>query len=205
MKKGFTLVELLATILILGVLTTIATVSINSILKNAREKAYNLQIENIKDGAKSWAAKNMFDLKDDGSVTLTLYFLKQKGLVEQDIKNPDTDELFEDDLLITITNNNGYVYDVIENENEIIFNENILVVINGTLVENIVSKEGTYIDKGIIAKDKNENTLNYTTTIIKDNNTIENINLNEKEKYIITYEINYLGNTSIIQRKINIT
>ena len=50
-KKGFTLVELLATILILAIVLGIGTISITSIIKNSKEKNYKLLVTNIKDAA----------------------------------------------------------------------------------------------------------------------------------------------------------
>ena len=44
-KKGFTLIELLGTIVILGILTTIAIVSVNKIMQSSHEKYYDKQKE----------------------------------------------------------------------------------------------------------------------------------------------------------------
>ena len=53
-RKGFTLVELLATITILGIIVTIGGVSISSIMKNARENEYKLLVSNIKDAVEAY-------------------------------------------------------------------------------------------------------------------------------------------------------
>ena len=47
-RKGFTLVELLATLVILGLIVSIGSVAITKTIKNSREKNYNILIENIK-------------------------------------------------------------------------------------------------------------------------------------------------------------
>ncbi len=46
---GFTLVELLATIVLLALVIGIASYSINAIIKNSQEKNYQLLINNIYD------------------------------------------------------------------------------------------------------------------------------------------------------------
>ena len=63
-NKGFTLAELLGVIIILAVIALIATVSISSSMRSSREELYNLQIENIINGAKTWASGNVFELPE---------------------------------------------------------------------------------------------------------------------------------------------
>ena len=55
MKKGFTLVELLATIVIIGVVALIAVPSVVDNIKLSKEKLYKTQIQNIEIAAKKWA------------------------------------------------------------------------------------------------------------------------------------------------------
>ena len=117
MNKGFTLAELLGVVIILGVIATIATISINSSMRKSKEDLYQVQINNIISGAKTWANENVFDLpENDGeSITLTLLQLKQAGFVESDITNPKTNELFSDSLQVKITKvDNNYKYEIIE-------------------------------------------------------------------------------------------
>ena len=115
-KKAFTLVELIAVLLLLGVLGLIATVTISNELKENKETLYNVQLENIKRSDQNWASNNVFNLPDkDGEfVTITLGQLKQEGLSE-DVINPKTNEPFKDSLQIKITmNDNSYIYEIIE-------------------------------------------------------------------------------------------
>jgi len=48
-KKGFTLIEMLAVIMLLGILTTIAVVSYTNYLNTSREKSFNLAENSFKD------------------------------------------------------------------------------------------------------------------------------------------------------------
>lgn len=53
-NKGFTLIELMATIMLLSVIMTIGTVSVVSAIKTSKEKSYDVLVSNIKTAAKSF-------------------------------------------------------------------------------------------------------------------------------------------------------
>ena len=53
-QKGFTLVELLATIIILALMIGIGTYSITSIIRNSKQKNYENLIDSIKSGAETY-------------------------------------------------------------------------------------------------------------------------------------------------------
>ena len=112
MKKGFTLIELLAVLVILGLLGLIVIPVVDKILKDSRNDLYDLQIKNIEDGARSWAAKNPLTLPENGnSTTKTIAELEEEGFIEVDVKNPKTGEVFCDDSYVTITNTgSGFTY-----------------------------------------------------------------------------------------------
>lgn len=111
MKKnqGFTLVELLAVIAILSIISLIAIPTVGRTTNTSKEKLYNIQMNNLKFGAKNWGADHPFHLPSVGNTkTLTLLELKQGGYVDSDITNPKTKEKFDDDCTkVIITNNNG--------------------------------------------------------------------------------------------------
>lgn len=115
-NKGFTLVEVLGVIIILGAIAAIATITVNNTLKENKQNLYDIQISYIITGAKSWASSHVFELpENDGEViTLTLGQLKQEGLVENDITNPITKQPFDNSMQITITKvDNNYEYKII--------------------------------------------------------------------------------------------
>ena len=56
-KKGFSIPELLAVIVIMGILVTIATASYNGISKSIKEKTYQNKINLIKAKAKTIGGK----------------------------------------------------------------------------------------------------------------------------------------------------
>ena len=103
-KKGFTLVELLAVIIILSLLALLASTSITKIVKDSKSDLYDTQINLIKSAAEAWGADNLYDLPESGTCKyLKLNDLKRYGLIDSEIKNPKTNELFSDELIIKIS------------------------------------------------------------------------------------------------------
>lgn len=103
-NSGFTLVELLAVILILSLLTVLATTSVTKIVKDSKNRLYKAQIESIKASAESWASENLSLLPQSGECAyLTLKNLKTYGVVDDDVKDPRTNSLLSDDMKIKIT------------------------------------------------------------------------------------------------------
>ena len=53
-KKGFTLVELIGTIVVLALVVSISAYAITNIINSAKEKNYDLLIKNIKDASETY-------------------------------------------------------------------------------------------------------------------------------------------------------
>ena len=111
-KRGFTLVELLAVLVILSVISLIAVPAVIKSVKNARENAYNTSIINIKLAMQSWKNDHANMLPKRGErLYLTIAQLKHELYLEQELKNPKTNELFPNDTLLYISNDSaGYHY-----------------------------------------------------------------------------------------------
>ena len=66
-KKGFTLVEVLAVIVILGILSTIGTVSIINLRKKQEEKFNNTQLQIFKQTSQTYFTDNKSKLPRPGT------------------------------------------------------------------------------------------------------------------------------------------
>lgn len=114
-NKGFTLVELLAILVILGVLATIITPVVQKTLKANKEKVYEIMVEQVKDYTKDYLAKNTSVLPDEPGDTSIVKFidLKKEGLLQINVVNPITGNIISNESVVRITKkNNNYVYEV---------------------------------------------------------------------------------------------
>ena len=119
MNKGFTLVELLAVIIILSLISLITGVAVTNVLRNTKEDLSDTQLGLIKSAAESWSIDNLNRLPNINSCSyLTLYDLKAYGLLDESIIDPLTDQEYPDSLVIkisnigTINNKPNYTYEV---------------------------------------------------------------------------------------------
>lgn len=108
-KNGFTLLEVLGVIVLLGVIALLVITLSNRILGKSKQSLYESQIETVINSAKKWTIANSNELpmrSEDPAYSLSFTKLAEDGYI-------DSDEL------INPTNNKkmcGYI--------EIIYNEN---------------------------------------------------------------------------------
>lgn len=125
MRKGFTLVELLAVLVIIGVIAMIAVPTIGNSIDISREKAYDEQIDIIENAARTYMAKNSKLLSKE-CVAIPIGNIKKAGLLSnQEIKNPnykkgstnekEQNEYINGFVIVTFTSNK-YVYKYKEND-----------------------------------------------------------------------------------------
>lgn len=118
-KNAFTLVELLATIVILSLLALFTITTASSQYKNKKDSLYNSQLQTIKMAAEMWGSENknkLIEYSDANCISLTLGYLKEEGYIDNDIKNPKTGELLKDEEIFVniIKKTQGYNYDVVD-------------------------------------------------------------------------------------------
>ena len=122
-KRGFTLVELLAVIIILSLLALITTTAITKIVKDSKEELSDTQIALIKSTAEMWGADNIDKLPSIVSCSyLTLKDLKDLGIIDSSVIDPKTNQQISDNLIIKISatlgssNNKVLTYEVDSND-----------------------------------------------------------------------------------------
>lgn len=198
MKKGFTLVELLAAIILLGAISLLIVPIINDEIEESREKAYNVQIEEIKKAASDWAINNtsLLPIVENDTITINLNTLKQADLIQMDIKDPRTSELFPN-VNITISRySNNYIYYVSEDAivDEIYDKSSPIIILNGNILEyaEVTNSLQYYTDKGATAYSSNGSNITdlIQVTYKKNDDIIGSLATNEFSTYTVTYTVN---------------
>ena len=109
MKKGFTLVELLAVLVILAILMTILIISVESIINNSEKKLSSVQKSRIEETAKTYYLEEGMN----SDVTcVNLAYLISKGYIDSsEVKDPETREEMTGSVEITyVSNQYSYKY-----------------------------------------------------------------------------------------------
>lgn len=90
-NKGFTLVELLAVIVILAIVSLVAVPSINGLLRKSRTNMFCKKVESIEAAAKYYAQDNLSDLASDSKMVIAnkipIRLLVEKGYLKKDSDN----------------------------------------------------------------------------------------------------------------------
>lgn len=106
-KRGFTLVELLVTIVLLGVVATIIIFNVTNVSKNSKKTDYERFVASIKSSASVYADMNPETFQDlyqnKAFVYITVGELIDSGLTDEKLKNPYTDEYVKRDELVKVS------------------------------------------------------------------------------------------------------
>lgn len=205
-KNGFTLIEILAVITIIGVVSLITMPVVQKNITKSRQQAYNNQIENIIKAAKDWSSENLSNLPEnnDEKLNISLEMLMSLGYVEDNLINPITDKYFSPDTVITIKRvNNNYQYQVnvdFDSEKVEVDRDAPVLFLNGDYLV-YVEVNTNYNEEGISSPDFSD--LSYYTIYYDDNGQeIETINVNKLGNYVVKYMASNDGKQSSITRHV---
>lgn len=116
-KKGFTLIEILCVIVIIGILSVIATISIVNLSSKSKDNLYCAKIELIENIAESYGIKYELELNNSNelyngykSLKIKVSTLVDAGKLEPDKKNdvinPKDNTIMNDiDIILYLKNN----------------------------------------------------------------------------------------------------
>lgn len=110
-KKGFTLVELLAIIIVLGLILVIVVPKIFSTIQKSKEDIYKVKEHQLKKAAEDYTLyKNITMPNSIGdTITINITDLINEKLINQ-IKDLNDDSICQGFVLVTKTNSQNYSY-----------------------------------------------------------------------------------------------
>lgn len=112
MNKGFTLVELLAIIVLIAILSSIATVVIKNVLKDSKTELTEIQKKYIEEAAEQYYIREGMN-KNVTCVSVS-ELLEKEYFNAEEIKSPKTEENMTGSVKI-IENANQYSYEYQDN------------------------------------------------------------------------------------------
>lgn len=205
-KNGFTLIEILAVIIIIGVVSLITMPVVQRNITKSRQQAYNNQIDNIVKAAKDWSSENLRNLPENNNekLNISLEMLMSLGYLEDNLVDPLTDKYFSPDTVITIEkNNNNYRYKVnveFDKEKIAVDHDAPVLFLNGDYLI-YVEINTVYEESGITCPDLPD--LTYFTLYYDDKGQeIERINVNQLGNYTVKYMASNDGKQSSITRHV---
>ena len=183
-KNGFTLVELLAVIIILCITVTIVVVKVDKNIKDANEFGNEMQIENIESASLIYAdeyTSSLTNLKNKNVDTITVSTLINSGLLNsKDVKELSTSNL------VLIANINGNL-----NVKYIGTSKNV-IFLNGSKEISLYQGD-TYNEMGAYVAIPETGLVELTSS-----NIASTVNTNTKGEYKVTYS--YSGATSVVRK-----
>lgn len=195
MKKGFTLVELLASITLIAVLTMVTLPYILQKMDAMKEKQLESLVSTIQESTKKYVVDNREDLsefEEKGFINIPISILIDEEYIEGNLENAITGEKIAVDDVIYVTIDSKNVIKAIYDPNQ---KDNPKITLNGN--KNLRLKLGsTYVERGAIAVDKNGNNISAQITITS------NVNMLVEGEYIVSYSV---PNSIVIERCVTVT
>ena len=131
-NKGFTLIEILASIAILMLILLLVTPKVKTTIRESKDKAYANIVTTIEEAAKTYTYKNTGAIdsviETNGFAMVSLDTLQKNGLLATDITNPYTNEILSSNKGVRITKNGDlYIFEYMNEDSSLV---TLAVVLN---------------------------------------------------------------------------
>ena len=191
-KQGFTLIEVLSIIIVLGILISIAIPNISKVVKYGKDKSYDLLVTTIEDSAKLHVSQDrrvvQDVIKDIGVHEITLAELIESGKLKEGIIDPRTNEVIPTTKRVLVMYNEDmallYCYED-NNCPEPYTRSNWVPPVITLLGDNPVTiyQGETYVDAGATAVDDIDGDI--TDEIV----VTSNVDVETLGEYTVTYNV----------------
>lgn len=115
-NKGFTLVELIAIILVLSIILTVGFTTLSNSLENSNDRKYQTMIKNLEMAAEEYvnlpgvSRKVDEELKEGKRVTIDITDLVNAEVIDQIPTNPKTKKEITGYIIVEKNSNNELIY-----------------------------------------------------------------------------------------------
>lgn len=204
-KRGFTLVELLAVLSILGALALLITPVIFQSVSKFETGAYEKQIKIIEVAATNFASDYLKQMptKIGQHIYITIGDLKAEGYLDKNLKNPLTDQAFPNDSIIKIIRKkNDFKVKYDDTTGTTSNNSNLkeinapVITLSGDKIIKLNVGDG-YIEPGVKGS-VNGVVISYK----KYNKSVTISDLNNKGIYTVYYSLTNNGITQVVTRNV---
>lgn len=194
-KKGFTITELIAVIVILSIIAAIAVPIILNRVNRFRETSFEKIVLSIENATEQYVNNKFLQLEElsrFGHMTIRIDELLKEGFLSGDLINPTTGIPIPLNHVIYVTLDHNNKIDILYDPNQ---SERSRITLIGPKTIRI-KKGSDFTDPGAIAMDKDGN--NITSSIVVENT----VDINTEGTYILKYSVQ---NSIVLERAIIVT
>ena len=107
-KNGFTMIELIGVVTLLFAVALIAIPTVEKIIKEGKDKAYQIQLDMIELATQNYLSENTdIKINEGKSIVVTFEELKKGKFLDYDIKDVKTGSEIDNTSTVTIKRNSG--------------------------------------------------------------------------------------------------
>lgn len=192
-KKGFTLIETLAVLVLLSVIAVIATPMVLSTIHHSKNGLYQRQIEKIIEAGKSWGSKNAIQLpkQENERIYVSLKDLALTGFIDaEEVLDPRNNKEMNGCLVIALQNKK-HTYTYVEESCENAKGEYLIFFDDRLNKKEEVEVNSVYQAQQVTAVDLKGNPVEVLGPIIKNVTTNKKVNTVDTSNVGTKYELTY--------------